>query len=177
MKRSELKLVAKELTELTGCSPAIDATQEFDQVKADIVEVAGLAAKSLLEKLSVEAAALLAVILKKAAKTGAESPVVKTEVKEKEMTKETKKGAKVAKPEVKKAAAKVEAKATKPVAKEAGEKKPRATVAAVIRAGIAAKKDTEVILKEVKKAFPAANTTPACIAYYRSKAKAEAAKG
>lgn len=176
MKRSELRGLVKELNELVGCEPALDAEQDFDQAKADIIEVAGLMAKGTAEKLSDENQELLKHILKKAAKSGAVDPGKETNKKEESVSSK-----KTKKEEVKAPVAPTKGKVVKPAVKGGkvvkGEaKQPRATVAAVIRAGIEAKKDTETILKEVKKAFPAANTSPACVAYYRSKAKA-AAKG
>ncbi len=45
------------------------------------------------------------------------------------------------------------------------------TIADIIRAGIAAGKNTNEILADVKAEHPGANTSAACVAYYRSKAK------
>lgn len=45
------------------------------------------------------------------------------------------------------------------------------TIADVIRAGITAGMNNADILVEVKAKFPAANTSPACVSYYRSKMK------
>ncbi|ATS92218.1 hypothetical protein [Stenotrophomonas phage DLP4] len=46
-----------------------------------------------------------------------------------------------------------------------------ATIADTIRAGLADGKTNEEILALVKQAHPNANTSPACVSYYRSKAK------
>lgn len=46
-------------------------------------------------------------------------------------------------------------------------------IADIIRAGLADYKSTASILADVKAAFPASNTTAACVAFYRSKAKAD----
>ena len=46
-----------------------------------------------------------------------------------------------------------------------------ATIADTIRAGLAAGKTNDEILADVKKNHPNANTSPACVSYYRSKAK------
>ncbi|UYA98795.1 hypothetical protein P9A53_gp51 [Xanthomonas phage vB_Xar_IVIA-DoCa6] len=46
-----------------------------------------------------------------------------------------------------------------------------ATIADTIRAGLADGKTNDEILAMVKQAHPTANTSPACVSYYRSKAK------
>lgn len=48
------------------------------------------------------------------------------------------------------------------------------TIAAVIRNGIANGADTDAILAQVRSDFPGAQTTPACVAYYRSEARRNA---
>lgn len=68
-------------------------------------------------------------------------------------------------------------KATKKAAKKSASAAPKKVgiavreggIGNVIVAGIKAKKDNEAILKDVKKKFPKAKTTSACVSWYRSK--------
>lgn len=47
----------------------------------------------------------------------------------------------------------------------------KTTIADTIRAGLAAGKTNDQILADVRSAHPGSNTTPACVSFYRSKAK------